>query len=73
MGLMPWDFWRLTVREFWLKHDAFVREENRKEAAQLYQTAQIATRMKGQHRNQLIRAANSLKRYPVKPWLMEAD
>lgn len=72
MGLMPWDFWRLTVREFWLKHDAFVREENRKEAAWIRQAVRTK-RYKAADKNTLLRAANSLKRYPVKPWLMEAD
>lgn len=65
---MPWEFWRLTVREFWIKHDAFVREENRNEAAWMRQAART-TRMKEQHKNALIRGANWLKRYPEKPWL----
>jgi hypothetical protein len=65
---MPWDFWRLTVREFWLKHDAFIRSEGRAEAALIRQALRRG-RYKEKDRNALNRQANQLNRYPVKRWL----
>lgn len=70
LGLMPWEFWHLTVREFWIKHDAFIRDEGRKESAWLRHAVRTK-RFKASDKNALIKEANRLKRYPVKPWLME--
>lgn len=68
MELDPDVFWRLTVREFWIKHDAFVRKEDRAEAA-LMRQALRTHRYKDRTRNLLNQEANRRKRYPVKPWL----
>lgn len=68
LGLLPWDFWRLTVREFWIKHDAFIRSEGRAESAWIRQAIRTK-RYKPSDKNAMVREANWLKRYPVKPWL----
>lgn len=68
MGLAPQDFWSLTVREFWIKHDAFVRAEDRAESAWLRQALRTK-RYKDRERNAMTKEANRLKRYPVKSWL----
>lgn len=65
---MPWEFWRLTVREFWIKYEAFRRAEDRREAELIRQDLRT-TPMKAKDRNILNRQANALKRYPVKRWL----
>lgn len=70
---MPEQFWRLTVREFWIKHDGFTRAEGRAESA-LIRQALRTSRYKEPDRNAMNREANRLKRYPLKPWLMgQAD
>jgi len=68
MGLEPQAFWSLTVREFWIKHAAFTRAEDRRESA-LIRHALRTQSYKSKDRNQLNRAANALKRYPRKAWL----
>jgi hypothetical protein len=68
MGLEPLVFWSLTVREFWIKYRAFIRAEDRAESAWL-RHALRTQRYKKADRNQIARAANALKRYPVKRWL----
>lgn len=69
MGLMPWQFWRLTVREFWMKHDAFKRSEGRKRSLMIEHAALVAPRKKKTDQNDMMRAVHALRRYPVKPWL----
>ena len=68
MGLMPEQFWSLTVREFWLKHAAFSRAEDRAESAMVRQALRLGN-FKKSAANQLHQYANALKRYPIKPWL----
>jgi hypothetical protein len=65
---MPEQFWSLTVREFWIKHRAFSREEDRAESARLRQALRLG-HFEKPAANQLDRHANELKRYPIKPWL----
>ena len=65
---MPEQFWSLTPREFWIKYRAFVRRENRAESTQIRQALRT-TGGKPSARAKLERAANSLRQYPVKPWL----
>lgn len=72
MGLAPAAFWSLTPREFWIKHRAFTRREDRNrslilELAML--TAQISTKDK----NTLERHSNLLRRYPIKKWLLKRE
>ena len=68
MELAPREFWALTVREFWIKHDAFRRKEDRAESA-LMRQALRTEQYKTKDRNAMTRDANRLKRYPIKPWL----
>lgn len=67
---MPQQFWSLTMREFGIKHAAFIRAEDRAEAALMRQDLRTQ-RYKTKDRNAMTRMANRLKRYPVKSWLME--
>lgn len=66
---MPAQFWSLTVREFWIKHAAFSRAEDRRRSLMLEQVSFVAPKQKKADQNALIRNANVLRRYPVKPWL----
>lgn len=68
LGLMPEHFWSLTVREFWIKFEAFARAEGRAESAQMRQALRVGNYKKGD-RAAMMRDANALRRYPVKPWL----
>jgi hypothetical protein len=68
MGLEPRVFWSLTVREFWIKYRAFIRAEDRAEASVMRQALRTQHYKKAD-RNALSRAANALRRYPVKRWL----
>lgn len=65
---MPDAFWSLTVREFWLKHAAFSRAEDRAESARVRQALRLG-HFENATAAQLHRHANALKRYPIKPWL----
>lgn len=68
MGLSPEAFWSLTVREFWIKHRAFSRAEDRQRSL-VYMVAL----MTGQHGKaaaaKMERHAYALRRYPLKKWL----
>jgi hypothetical protein len=68
---MPDQFWSLTVREFWIKHAAFSRAEDRAEAALIRQALRLG-QFKKSAANELSRYANALKRYPIKPWLVKS-
>jgi len=68
MGLMPDQFWHLTVREFWLKWAAFDRAEDRRRAL-MFEQALTSGAGDQKQRMALERAINSLRRYPIKPWL----
>ena len=70
MGLEPLAFWSLTIREFWIKHAAFTRAEDRRESAMIRHALRTQS-YKAKDRNQLNRAANALKRYPRKSWLTQ--
>lgn len=67
MGLMPAEFWSLTVREFWLKHAAFMRAEDRVRSV-MYEHAMTQVSDKKARRS-VQNAINVLRRYPLKPWL----
>jgi hypothetical protein len=64
---MPEAFWSLSPREFWLKHAAFSRAEDRAEAALVRQALRLG-QFKKSAAIQLERYANALKRYPIPPW-----
>ena len=68
MGLMPWQFWRLTFREFQLKHEAFMRSENRWRSL-IFEHAEMIGQFKDKDRKALRKSVNALRRYPVKRWL----
>lgn len=70
MGLMPAEFWSLTVAEFHIKHGAFVRSEDRK-LSLVYQLASMVAMADQKARDIMLKNANTLKRYPIKPWLFE--
>lgn len=72
MGLMPDQFWSLTVREFWLKHEAFARAEDRQRAL-LFEHAMTSKRPSRKEQALLQRSINALRRYPLKRWLLPPD
>lgn len=68
---MPEQFWSLLVREFWMKHDAFMRREDRA----LYLAAwsiwvKDRKKFKPEPMNPEQLIGRVLRRYPVKPWLL---
>lgn len=69
MGLAPDIFWSLTPREFWIKHRAFTRAEDRSRSL-VVQLAAMTGHYSEQDRVKLERWANQLRRYPVKRWLL---
>lgn len=68
MGLDPDVFWRLTVREFWIKHAAFHRAEHRQRAL-VYEIAGLIGQHDKRSKAAIKRNENRLRRYPVKKWL----
>lgn len=68
LGLSPREFWSLTVREFQIKHAAFSRAEDRGRSL-VFELAAKTGHYKKKDLNQLLKAVNILRRYPVKPWL----
>lgn len=69
MGLDPAVFWSLTVREFWIKHAAFTRAEDRRRS-EVIELALLTTTYKDRVRNQMEQTKNRLRRYPIKRWLL---
>jgi hypothetical protein len=70
MGLAPEAFWSLTVREFWIKHRAFTRSEDRQRSLMIEHAARTGQGYKDTDRAALHRHANALRRYPLKKWLL---
>lgn len=68
MGLMPEQFWSLTLREFHIKHAAFMRSEHRQRAL-VWELASMTASYKAKDRRQIVKTANALRQYPVKRWL----
>jgi hypothetical protein len=69
MALAPDLFWSLTVREFWIKHSAYRREEDRKRAL-VIEHALMTQSYKPKDKRALQQTMNALRRYPIKRWLM---
>lgn len=69
MGLSPEAFWSLTVREFWIKHRAFTRAEDRQKSL-VYTVALLTGDHSKQTAAKLERSAYALRRYPIKAWLV---
>lgn len=69
IGLSPDAFWSLLVREFWIKHRAFERAEDRARSL-VIQLAAMTGHYNEKDRGRLERQANLLRRYPVKRWLL---
>lgn len=65
---MPEQFWRLTVREFNLKWDAFSRHDDRQRALML-EHASLVGNYDDRQRAKMTRLVNQLRRYPIKRWL----
>lgn len=70
MGLSTRAFWSLTVREFWIKHRAFTRAEDRQRAL-VRELALLTANYKDPERRSIERQLNTLRRYPIKPWLAD--
>lgn len=68
IGLSPDVFWSLTAREFWIKHAAFARSEDRMRSW-FIELAVLTGQFKEKDRNALRRQINALRRYPIKQWL----
>jgi hypothetical protein len=71
MGLSVQAFWSLTVREFWIKHRAFTRAEDRRRSLFL-EHALLLGQFKDKDRNNIRKSVNALRRYPIKQWLMDS-
>lgn len=69
---MPEQFASLDPREFWLKHAAFTRAEDRQQALVIDLALRTAD-YKDSVRGELVRAMNALRRYPVKQWTVVPD
>lgn len=69
LGLMPDQFWSLTVREFQLKHAAFVRAEDRTRSV-MFELAALVAMADEKGRAAMNSNANALRRYVVMPWLL---
>lgn len=70
MDLRAGEFWALTFREFTIKHEAFIRAEDRAEAAMIRQALRLG-QFRDKDQRAFVRAAHALKRYPVKRWLLQ--
>jgi len=57
------------VREFWIKHEAFARAEDRARSLVLEHVFLTSPRANASQTNALRRNVNALRRYPVKSWL----
>lgn len=68
MGLSRQAFWSLTVREFWIKHRAFTRAEDRQRAL-IRELALLTTSYQPKASHRVQRDCHALRRYPIKRWL----
>lgn len=68
MDLAPSAFWSLTVREFWIKFDAFKRREDRQRSLML-ELVLNTQHMKAAPHAAMSRNIQRLRRYPLKSWL----
>jgi hypothetical protein len=69
LGLMPDQFWSLTVREFRIKHRGFARQEDRL-LGLVKSLGALTGHYSEKDRATLERQANALRRYPIKKWLL---
>lgn len=69
MDLAPDAFWSLTVREFQIKHAAFMRAEDRRKSLAITQALLSSGHMKKADRERIAKSASDLVRYPQKSWL----
>lgn len=69
MGLAPDVFWSLLVREFWIKHRAFERDESRRHSLFVELAARTGHFNENDQRR-MMQSAYQLKRYPLKKWLL---
>jgi lipase chaperone LimK len=70
MALAPEQFWSLTVREFWIKHAAFTRAEDRRRSL-VIEHSLISGHRDDRAREEIQRTVNALRRYPIKSWLLQ--
>lgn len=68
MGLLPDHFWALTVRQFQMKHAAFVRAEYRQRSL-LFELAALVAMTDEKCRATMNSNANALRCYVTMPWL----
>ncbi len=70
---MPDQFESLDPPEFWLKHAAFARAEDRRRAL-LFDLADLTVAgQKPEWHTAMQQNANALRRYPVKQWTVVQD
>jgi hypothetical protein len=69
LDLLPSEFWTLTLREFQIKHAAFVRAEDRKRSL-LFELASLVAMTDDKGRAGMKANANTLRRYFSMPWLL---
>lgn len=67
LEMMPEQFWGLTFREFNIKLAAFKRAEDRRRSL-VFELAAKTGHYKKRVHDELLRATNILRRYPVKAW-----
>lgn len=70
LGLSREQFWTLTVPEFHLKHEAFMRAEHRTRSL-VIEHALMTGHVAENRITEVKRSINALRQYPVKPWLLE--
>ena len=66
---MPDQFWSLSLREFWIKHAAFMRAENRKRALG-FELAGMVSMADEKAKRVWARNTSVLTQYPIKPWAL---
>jgi len=69
LGLMPVQFWDLTWHEFHVKHEAFLRHEDRARALVFELAGLIGLFSNETTQRKVNDSAVRLRRYPIKPWV----
>lgn len=69
---MPAEFWTLTLREFFIKHEAFKRAEDRAKSL-VYLLAGMIGQFKENDLQRVRNNAMALRRYALKRWLLDGE
>ena len=70
MGLSPEAFWRLTVREFWIKWRAHQRARDWERSLLFEFVLKTTPGLSQKTETDLQRSIHQLRRYPIKRWLL---